>query len=63
MEVSHHVFFTYLPSVDEVYNLDYDPHEHIKCQLIMKNWSEKYYLVRNFSDISEINEINTSSQS
>jgi hypothetical protein len=44
-------------------DLDYDPHEYIERRLIMKNRSKKYHLVRDFSDISEINEINAPSQS
>jgi hypothetical protein len=48
----------YWDSTDEDDDPDYDPHEHLECLLIMKNRSEKYYLVRDFSDISEINEIN-----
>jgi hypothetical protein len=53
----------YWDSADKDDDPDYDPHEHIEHRLIVKNKSKKYHLVRDFSDISEINEINASSQS
>jgi hypothetical protein len=53
----------YWDSADEDDDPDYDPHEHIERQLIVKNRSEKYHPVRDFSDISKINEINAPSQS
>jgi hypothetical protein len=53
----------YWDSADEDNDPNYDSHEHIECRLIVKNISEKYHSVCDFSDISEINEINTPSQS
>jgi hypothetical protein len=53
----------YWDSADEDDDPDYDPHEHIERRLIVKNRSSKHHLVRDFSDISQINEINASSQS
>jgi hypothetical protein len=53
----------YWDSADEDDDPNYDPYEHIERRLIMTNKSEKYHPVRDFSDISEINEINTPSQS
>jgi hypothetical protein len=53
----------YWDSADEDGDPDYDPHEHIVRQLIVKNRSEKHHPVCDFSDISEIIEINAPSQS
>jgi hypothetical protein len=53
----------YWDSADENDDPDYDPYKHTKRQLIVKNRLEKYHLVRDFSDISEINEIDAPSQS
>jgi hypothetical protein len=44
----------YYDSADEDDDPDYDPHEYIERRLIV-NRSEKHHLVRDFSDISEIN--------
>jgi hypothetical protein len=53
----------YWDSADEYDDPNYDPHEHIKRRFIVKNRSKKHHPVRDFSDISEINEINAPSQS
>jgi hypothetical protein len=53
----------YMDSTDEDDYPNYDPREHIKRRLIVKNRSKKHHPVRDFSDISEINEINAPSQS
>jgi hypothetical protein len=53
----------YKDSANEDDDPDYDLHEHIERRLIVKNRSEKYHPVRDFSDIFEINKINAPSQS
>jgi hypothetical protein len=52
----------YWDSTDEDDDLDYDSNEHIEQRMIVKGRSEKYHPVRDFSDVSKINEINISSQ-
>jgi hypothetical protein len=53
----------YWDSADEDDDPDYDPHKYIERRMIMKNISKKYHSVRDFSNISVINEINAQSQS
>jgi hypothetical protein len=49
-------------SADEDDDPDYDLNEHIEQHMVVKGRSEKHHPIRNFSDISEINKINTPSQ-
>jgi hypothetical protein len=51
----------YWDSTNKDDDSDYDPHKHIERRLIVKNRSEKHHPVRDFSDISEMNEINAPS--
>jgi hypothetical protein len=52
----------YWDSVDEDDDSNYDLNEHIEQRVIVKGRSKKYHPMRDFSDVSEINEINISSR-
>jgi hypothetical protein len=47
---------------DENDDPDYDPNEHIEQRVIVKGRSEKHHPIRDFSDVSKINEINIPSR-